>query len=245
MRWWQFRNREADLERELQSALEIEEEEQRERGVSSEEARFAARRALGNTTLIREQVHEAWGWATTERWCQDLRYAARRLRRSMGFTIATVLILAIGIGATTAIFSLVDTVLLRPLPFPESDRLVWLSQQDNSAPGVVPESLSYPDYFDWRAQNHTLEGIASYTGGSATMEFQGESQRLDIETVSANFFDVLRVEPVLGRDFRWQDEKPGNRTVMLSYAFWQQQLGSDKDIVGKPIRMDEIGRAHV
>lgn len=238
MKWWQIRRCDADLDRELRSDLELEEEEQREQGLSAEKARYAARRAFGNTLLIRERTHEAWGWAPIERLWQDLRCGSRRLRRSPGSTITTILILAIGIGATTAIFSLVDAVLLRPLPFPESDRLVWVSQQDHSLPGVVPESLSYPDYFDWRAQNHTLEGIACYKGGTATMELKGESQRLDVQTVSSNLFDVLRVAPMLGRNFDWKDEKPGNRAVMLSYSFWRQEFGSAKDIVGKSIRMD-------
>lgn len=238
MRWWHIRKRDADLERELRSDIELEEEEQRERGVVAGEARYAARRVFGNATLIREHTHEAWGWAPIERLWQDLCYTARRLRRSVGFATTTILILAIGIGATTAIFSLVDAVLLRPLPFPDPDRLVWMSQQDHSLPGVVAESLSYPDYFDWRAQNRTLQGIASYRGGTVTMEIKGESQRVYVETVSANFFDVLGALPMLGRDFCWEDEKPGNRAVMLSYSFWQQQFGSTKDIAGASIRMD-------
>jgi predicted permease len=239
MRWWQLRNRDADLERELQSDLELEEEEQRERGLSPEEARHAARRALGNTALIREQTHEAWGGAQFERFLQDLRYGMRQLHKYPGFSVTTILILAFGIGATTLIFSLVNAVLLRPLPFPGPDRLVWLSQQDHSLPGIAPEPLSYPDYFDWRAQNHTLRGMASYTGGGVTFRSDAGSQRLDVQTVSANFFDVLSVAPMLGRDFRWDDEKPGNRAVMLSYAFWQSEFGSAKDIVGKSIDLDD------
>ncbi len=235
MRWWQIRKRHADLERELQSDLELEEEEQREDGLPPEEARYAALRAFGNPTLIREQTHEAWGWAPAERFLQDLRYALRRLRRSPGFAMVVVLILAVGIGATSALFSLVNAVLLRPLPFPESDRLVWVSQQDHSLPGIAPESLSYPDYFDWRAQNHTLQGLASYSSGTVNMELEGQSQRLDVQTVSANFFAVLGAAPMLGRDFRWIEEKPGNRAVMLSYAFWQQQFGASTNIVGNPI----------
>ena len=239
MRWWQLRNRDADLERELQSDLELEEEEQRERGLSPEQARHAARRALGNTALIREQTHEAWGGAQFERFLQDLRYGIRQLHKYPGFSVTTILILAFGIGATTLIFSLVNAVLLRPLPFPEPDRLVWLSQQDHSLPGIAPEPLSYPDYFDWRGQNHTLSGMASYTGGGVTFRSDAGSQHLDVQTVSANFFDVLGVAPMLGRDFRWDDEKPGNRAVMLSYAFWQSEFGSAKDIVGKSIDLDD------
>lgn len=239
MRWWNKRN--ADLKRELRSDLELEEEEQRENGVPVEEARYAARRAFGNETLILEQTREAWGWTQLQRLSEDLRYAERRLFRSPGFTTTCVLILAIGIGATTAIFSLVNTVLLRPLPFPESDRLVWLSQQDHSLPGTASESLSYPDYFDWRAQNHTLQGIASYTDATATITINGESQRLDIQTVSSNLFQVLGVAPMLGRDFTWEDEKPGNNEVMLSYSFWQSRLGADPKIAGKLIMMNGRG----
>src|SRR5215469_12884604 len=239
MRWWQIRHRKADLERELQADLELEEEEQREKGLSPEDARYAARRAFGNTALIREETHEAWGWAQFERLFQDLRYAMRRLGRSPGFTFATALILAVGIGSTTAVFSLVNAVLLRPLPFPESDRLVWVIQQDHSLPGNAAEALSYPDYFDWRAQNHTLEGLASYRDGTVTMQLKGESERLEVETVSANFFAVLGARPMLGRDFRWDDEKPGHHVAMLSYSFWQSQLGSANDIIGKSIRMSD------
>lgn len=236
MRWRS--RRDADLERELRNDLELEEEEQRENGLSAEEARYAARRAFGNKTLIREQTREAWGWMEMERLHRDLRYAMRRLMRSPGFTIICVLILAIGIGATTAIFSLVNTVLLKPLPFPQPERLMWVSMQDHSLPGAAPESLSYPDYFDWRAQSHTLDGIASYRGATETMELKGEIERLDVQKVSSNFFQVLGVAPILGRDLRLEDEKAGHRAVILSYAFWQSQFGSDRGIAGKSITMN-------
>ncbi|MFZ0273750.1 MAG: ABC transporter permease [Acidobacteriaceae bacterium] len=239
MGWWPMGKRDADLERELRSDLDLEEEAQRENGLSPEEAHYAARRAFGNETLIREQTHEAWGWVRLERWYQDFRFALRQLARAPGFTVAAILTLALGIGATTAIFSLVNAALLRPLPFPQPDRLLWLSQQDHSLPGAAPESLSYPDYFDWRAKNHTLSGIASYAGGGVTLQLKGDSQRLDAETVSSNFFEVLGVAPILGRDLRPEDEVAGNRTVMLSYSLWQSLFQSAKDIAGKTIRMDD------
>ncbi len=241
MRWWRAGKRDADLERELRSDLELEEEEQRESGLSPEEARYAARRAFGNPTLVKEQTREAWGWVAIERWLQDLRYALRQLARSAGFTATAILTLALGIGATTAIFSLVNSVLLRPLPFPQQDRLMWLTQQDHLLPGAAPESLSYPDYFDWRAQNRTFSGIATYFGGGKTLQFNGDSQRLDVTTVSSNFFQVLGVSPMLGRDFRWEDEQPSNRAAMLSYSLWQSAFGSALDIVGKTIQMDDHG----
>lgn len=236
---WPTRKRDADLERELRADLDLEEEEQRERGVAADEARFAARRAFGNETLIREQTREAWGWGWAERLGQDLRYALRQMARSPGFTVSAVLILALGIGASTAIFSLVNAALLEPLPFPQSNRLMWLSQQDHSLPGQVSQTLSYPDYFDWRSKNHTFTGIAAYWAGGATLEWKGASQRLDTQTVSSNFFQVLGVAPMLGRDFRAEDELPGNRTAMLSYATWRTVFGSAKDIVGKTVTMDD------
>jgi predicted permease len=238
MRWWQLKKRDADLDQELRSDLDLEEEEQREDGLSPEEARYAARRAFGNATLIREQTREAWSWAPTERLLQDLRFALRQLSRSPGFAAAAILTLALGIGTTAAMFSLVNAVLLRPLPFPEQDRLMWLAQQDHSSPEVTPEALSYPDYFDWRAQNHTFSEMASYVGGAMTLELKGESQRLDEQTVSSSFFHVLGIAPILGRDFRVEDEKLGNRTVMLSYSLWQSTFGAAKEIAGKAITLD-------
>ena len=161
--------------------------------------------------------------------------SAAKARASAAFTVAAILTLAVGIGANVAVFSVVNTILLRPLPFPESDRLMWISQQDHSLGGAAAESLSYPDYFDWRAQNHTFSAMASYAGGSVTLQTGDGSQRLEAQTVSANFFAVLGATPVLGRDFRWEDERPGNRSVMLSYSLWQSAFGSAKE----SIRLDQ------
>src|ERR1700723_2095768 len=126
MNWWQIKKRDADLERELRSDLELEEEEQRERGVSEEEARYKALRAFGNPTVIREQTRAIWSWNWLERLLRDLKYGVRTLWRSPSFSIVSVRVMALGIGATTSLFTIVRTVLLRPLPFRDPGRLVML-----------------------------------------------------------------------------------------------------------------------
>ena len=230
-----------DLADEIQQHLDEKTEVLVAEGMSREEAARVARREFGNMTRIEERGREAWIWPQAENLWADVKYAIRQLAKNSGFAVAAILTLALGIGATTAMFSLVNAVLLRPLPFPEQDKLMWLAQQDHSLPGTVPESLSYPDYFDWRAQNHTFAGMASYAGGGVTLESNGESQRVEGQTVSSNFFQVLGVAPILGRDFRWEDEKAGNRAVMLSYSLWQSMFGSAREIVGATITID--GRA--
>ena len=239
LRFFRRRRADAELQQELDGYLVEEIAENLARGLSSEEARRQAKIKLGSPQKVRECLWQQNTNATIDNLRRDLQYALRTLARSPGFAFTAILTLALGIGATTAIFSLVNTVLLRPLPFPEQEQLMWLSQQDHSLPGVAAESLSYPDYFDWRAQNHTLSGIASYLGGRVTLQGDGDSQLLDAQEVSSNFFQLLGVAPMLGRDFRWEDEKPGNRSVMLSYALWQSNFGSARDIAGKTIRMDD------
>jgi len=169
-----------------------------------------------------------------------VRFGARQLRKSPMFALTTILTLALGIGATTAIFSLVYAVMLKPLPFPEQSRLVWLAQEDHSTGTVVPESLSYPNYFDWRAQTHTLTEIASFRGAGVTLTGLGEAQRLNSETISSNFFQVLGAAPMLGRDLRWEEEKPGHRAATLSYALWQSRFSADPHVVGQQVTLDGL-----
>jgi predicted permease len=173
-----------------------------------------------------------------QRFLGYFRFSFRQLRKSPSFAIAAVVTLALGIGATTAIFSLVNAVLLKPLPFPQPDRLMRITQEDHSSGAAVPESLSYPDYFDWRAQNRSLSGMASYTGANMTLTGIGQAQQLGAYVVSSNFFQVLGVRPVLGRDFRWDEERPGNRALMLSHELWQLRFGGQREIVGQQVTLD-------
>ena len=168
---------------------------------------------------------------------QNLRFAIRQLRKSPGFFVTTTVTLALGIGATTAIFSLVNAVLLRPLPFPDPDRLLWAQQLDQSAGNAI-EPLSYPDFFDWRSRSRSFSAMAAHRGIVMTLTGTGSPQQLDGQTVSSEFFRVLGVRPMLGRDFRAEEEKPGARVVMLSHRLWQSTFGSARDIAGSAITLD-------
>src|SRR5260221_10172128 len=161
MRWWQIRKRDADVERELQSDLELEEEEQREGGISEEEAHYAALRAFGNPTLIREQTLAVWSWNWLESLARDLRFSLRALCRTPGFSVIAILVMALGIGANVALFTVVRGVLLKPLPFDDPDHLVMLyeaglHEEDTAASNPVAGGM----YDEWKKQNRSYSGLA-------------------------------------------------------------------------------------
>lgn len=229
----------SDISEEIQQHILEKTEALMAGGMSRAEAEKRARREFGNVTGIEERSREAWMWPVADSLSTDAKFALRQLRKHSGFALTAILTLALGVGATAAIFSLVHAVLLQPLPFPEPDRLVWMTQQDHSLPGVIPEALSYPDYFDWRGRNHTFSGIASFARSTAILQSQDAPLHLDALTVSADFFRVLGVSPVIGRDFLPSDEKPGNRSVMLGYSLWRTAFGSARDTSSKTIRLGD------
>jgi putative ABC transport system permease protein len=154
------------------------------------------------------------------RLARDVRLITRQFSKNPGFAAMVVCCLGLGMGATAAIFSLVHAVVLRPLPFPEPDRLVWLQLADHT-PGAPPNasaSLSYPDYFDWRGASRSFDGVASYRNNTFVLTGVRQPQQLQGTVVSANFFRVLGVRPIAGRDFLPEEEKPGSHVVMLSHA---------------------------
>ncbi|MGA7522334.1 MAG: ABC transporter permease [Acidobacteriaceae bacterium] len=228
MRWWPTRKRDADLERELRADLELEEEEQRERGMSPEEARVAARRAFGNATLIREQTREAWGWGAWERLWQDVRYALRQMGRAPGFALAAIFTLAIGIGACTAIFSVTDAVLLRPLPYPRPQRIVRIWEQ---APDGQRMNIAQLNFDDFRSQNHSFASMAEYGFVPESVTGGSEPVRLTLAVVSRDFFKVFGVRPYLGRAFAADEMRAhGTPAVLVSYGYWKQDLGSAQNL---------------
>lgn len=168
---------------------------------------------------------------------QDLRFSIRQLRKSPGFALTTILTLALGIGATTGIFSLVNAV-LRPLPFLEPGRLMDIQHESHRTSVIAPQSLSYPDFFDWRKQNHSFSAMAAYRDNSITLTNAGTAQVLESEIVSSDFFRVLGIHPLLGRDFLLSDEKAGQHVAILGHQLWQTEFGSRPDIVGQTITLD-------
>jgi len=168
---------------------------------------------------------------------QDLRYTARALRRTPGFAATAVLVVALGIGANTAAFSLADQVLLRPLPFPHSDQLVKLWQ---AVPGYTQMELSPANYRDWKAMSHSFAALGAYNSNAANLVGQGEPERIDITTVDSDVLPMLEVRPLLGRIFSAADDREGaNGTVLLSYGLWQRRFGGDPEILGRQLLLND------
>src|ERR1041384_7841377 len=167
---------------------------------------------------------------------QDLRYAARMLLKNPGITIIVIIALALGIGANSAIFSVVNCVLLRPLPYDQADRLVFLNEK---SPVLDEMSISYPNFTDWRAQNQTFEKMGVYNRASYNLTGAGEAERIITAQMSADLFSVLRVNPLLGRVFTNDEDKPGGTpVVVLSYGLWQRRFGGQKRVLDQPITLN-------
>jgi predicted permease len=246
MKWWQsnrwqIKKRDADLERELRSDLELEEEEQREDGVSEEDARCAALRAFGNPDLIREQTGAVWSWNWLESLARDLRFSLRTLRRTPGFTVIAILVMALGIGANVAMFTVVRGVLLKPLPFDDPDRLVMLYEaglhEDTAGSNPVAGGM----YDEWKKQNRSYSGLALVKG--IRVGLSGSGGQLPEKLYSALFsWDMLRtlgVQPALGRDFTEGDDNPAaGGAVLLSWGLWKRRFGGDPAILNQAIFLD-------
>jgi putative ABC transport system permease protein len=174
---------------------------------------------------------------------QDLRYGLRLLAKSPGFTMVSVLTLALGIGANTAIFSIVNAILLRPLPFRDPQRLVALGEFDTRAGlGVADRNLSYPDFTDIRTRNHSLEAVAAYHNDDATLTGAGQALHVKLEVVSGNLFQLLGTQPSVGRSFLDGEDEPGHHVVVLSQLFWLRQFHGDPGVIGRTVDLN--GRAY-
>ena len=168
---------------------------------------------------------------------QDLTYALRWLRKNPGFTVLAVLMLAVGIGVNTAMFSVINAVLLQPLPFAEADRIVWMNE---SGPDIKNRQLSFPNFLDWRRRNQSFEAMSLFRGWSVNLTGTDKPENLDARAVTSDYFKVMRAAPMLGRDFTAEDDQPNAAPVtLISYGFWQQHFAGDPNIVGRQILLDD------
>ena len=234
-----------DIEEELRIHVEMETERNIERGMPPDEAQAAAKKSFGQLSRNTELSYDIRGGGWLETFWQDLRYGARMLRKQPGFSLIAVLTLALGIGANTAIFSVVNAVLVKPLLYPHSDLVVQI-WQTNPRANRWGEWISYPAFVDYRRQNRVFEDIGAYrtwlwniTGGDHPEVLRGAR-------VTSNLFSVLSVQPMLGRSFLPEEEQPGrNQVVILSYGFWQRRFGSDPALVGKTVTIDGLNHTVV
>ena len=229
---------EADLEAEFEAHLAIETKQLMERGMPREQAETEARRLFGSQALIMEDTRAVRGFGAFERFRQDLRYAARVLRRSPAFTVAAVGSLALGIGATTAVFSIADTIFLRPLPYAGAGQLVWVAIR---FPSMGGEFVPSPDYVAWRRDNRVFQHLAATQASFSNVMLLGGSDPTEVHAgrVSANFLAAFAIAPAIGRTFRAEEELPnGPKAALLTYQFWRDHFHSRPDVLGSVITFD-------
>jgi predicted permease len=226
-----------DLDRDIREHIEMETQDNIERGMSPEEARYAAVRKFGNVTRVKEETREVWSFVWLEQFGQDVYYALRVLRKSPGFAAIAILTLALGIGANTALFSVVNGVLLNPLPYWHPEQVVIVS---NGTATSLETWLSYPDFLDLVRDNHSFSSLAAYESlFSSNLLGEGEPERVSVTKVSSSFFSTLGVTPVLGRNLSpAEDQLNGPPAVILSGGFWKAKFGGSPDMVGKAINLD-------
>jgi putative ABC transport system permease protein len=232
---------ERELDDELRHHIERQTEQNIRLGMSPEDARYAAQRAFGGVEQAKERSRDSRGVRWFEELWQDLRYGARMLAKNPGFTLIAVLTLALGIGANTAIFSVVNAVLLRPLPYPEPDQLSWV-WLDNRREGIHEDITSFPNFVDWRDQNQVFQGLAGVNGWAPSLTGMGEPEELRGASVSANFFALMDVNPMLGRGFLPAEEEDGHdQVVVISHGLWQRRFGGALNVINQTLNLSGRG----
>jgi len=234
------RRAEWELDEEIRAHLEMEIEQNIADGMSPEEARLAALRSFGSVALAKEDSRAMWGLAPSETIWQDLRFGVRMLLKRKGFTAVAALTLALGVGANTAVFSVINAVLIRSLPFADPDRLVMIWETHPEIRGPVG---TYPDYLDWRSQAQSFQGMAaiskSMSPRKAELTGYGETVEARGTLISHDLFPLLGLRPMLGRNFLPDEEQPvNNRVVILSQSLWRRSFASDTGIIGKSVQLD-------
>jgi putative ABC transport system permease protein len=234
---WRRKQHQSDLEEEIARHLQFAAGDRVERGESAERAQQAARREFGNVALVEQVTRDQWPWRWLDEFLQDLRYATRMLRKNPGFTLVAVLTLALGIGANTAIFAVVNAVLLRPLPFKQPSRLIMLFEGIPKL-GFPKMGFSAPDFVVFARAQKSFESVGAYQNKYFNISGDGEPERLMAARISSSVFPMLGVEPMLGRTFTSAEDAPGQSVVILSYGLWQRRFGADPGIIGRNLDLN-------
>jgi putative ABC transport system permease protein len=223
-----------EIDEEMRAHIELEADANRERGMTPEEARRSAMESFGNVGSIRDLAYDVKGGGFLETLWQDVRYCGRMLTKHPSFTLIIVLTLALGIGANTATFSIVNAVLLRPFPYQAPDQLVMIGE------GAAGAAVSYPNFGDWKDDRNIFSSTSAVRGNeNFNLTGAGEPERLQGRLVSAGFLSTLGVSPLLGRDFLVEDDRPGvTPTTIISYGLWSRRFASDQGIIGKQITLN-------
>jgi predicted permease len=229
-------SKQRELEEELASHLQMSQQDRQDRGESPQQAEQSARREFGNVALVEHVTRDQWRGRRLDEFLQDLRFALRTLRKSPGFTAVAILTLALGIGANTSLFSVVNAVLLNPIPYPHPEQLVMLHE---SKPNFRTGSISYPNFRDWQHDNHSFSQVAVVRGTSFTLTGLGEAEELRAQFISSDYFSLLGVQPVLGRFFAsGEDEIGAAPIVLITENFWHRKLSGSPDVIGKTFNLD-------
>jgi hypothetical protein len=239
MPWpWGHRTREQELDEEIAAHFQMAIQDRMASGESECEARTAASREFGNIGLVKEVAREMWGWAQFKRCWQDVRYALRQMRKSAGFAAVVGLVLALAIGANSSVFSVLNAVLLRPLDFPNANRIVQItSVKDGKPVGVSPS-----DWHDYAAQNHTFEKMAMYDQwrkNVSTSPRGDDAVEVLVGLAPAEFFETLGIQPLLGRLFTAQEGLDRSHLALITEAFWQSHYQRDPRILGRTLTIND------
>src|ERR1700734_3579416 len=227
----------SDFGAEIEAHIALETERLQEQGLSYEDARTQARRAFGNVTRVQERFYESSRWPAWDQFWQDVRYAARMLRKSPGFCAIAILTIALGIGATTAIFSVVDATLLRPLPYPQPEQLVSV-EDDLPGVGAQDVGMSVPEWHDLQ-HSDIFEYVSVIGGGDVNLTGWSQPTRIRFLNVAPSYFALLGVKPQLGRSFNPEDHTPGfTLEALISDGLWKRTFAGDPHILGRNLRLD-------
>jgi predicted permease len=239
LRWLAQRpDKEAELREELQFHSEEETERHRQDGLTESDAWLAARRNLGNLALVHENTRAAWGWIRLEQLARDAAYGLRQVRRNPVFSAIAIATLALGIGGITAMFSAVDAVLIRPLPYAAAERLVmiWLDMGKANGPGFMPTPV---EWLEWRRRNTVFTDLALTQPADATLSGDSPPEQVPARKATWNLWSVLGVKPLIGRVFTEEEDEKGVRVAVISHGLWQRRYGGSPDVVGRKITVND------